>query len=981
MGKHSTFNIEHSTSNGRLTFARNSLDVKCRMLNVQRSRFFLFLAALFFAISLAAPAQDARRFYLSGHDKDDAVPWKFFCTTGAQSGVWTNLPVPSNWELHGFGTINYHRDATNPPPEQGLYELDFRTPAGWSGHRVFLVFEGVMTDAGVKLNGQAAGPAHQGGYYRFKYDVTKLLKFVGVNHLEVIVDKHSQDASVNKAERTGDYWMYGGIYRPVYLEAVPPQFIERVAVDARADGAFTLDVFTGGITGTDGGMSVEAQIQTLDGKPVGGVFAGHIERSAGLRPGTKGTSQPTGSETGAPERVTLKTQIASPRLWTAETPNLYQVEVRLCHGRQVLHHFTQRFGFRTFEVRDGDGLYLNGRRVVLKGCNRHSFWPDSGRCLSPAIHRLDIETMKDMNMNAVRMSHYPPDAEFLDLCDELGLYVLDELGGWHRHYDTELGARLVGEMVARDVNHPSILFWDNGNEGGFNTNLDAVFPEFDPQHRRVLHPWAPFNGLNTVHYATYDFARLACDGVPVVFKKEITNYVVLTGTSEKFIYMPTEFLHGLYDGGAGAGLEDTWALMMGSPYLGGGFIWAYLDEGVHRADNGQIDVAGNEAPDGIVGPYRQREASFYTIKDIWSPITVLETNLPVPPSGIDGTLTVENHFSFTDASRCKFTWQLRRFVAPGRGSSDDETAGPSGAAESPAIPPGGQGRLHLNLPANWRHTAGADLLAVRACDPDGRELWTWVWPLRRQEIIPPASGIAGRAVMPGGASNGVVELNGSDMTVLIAGGSGALIGVERAGEKYSLANGPRAADNHSTLKRVAWQLRDDGWLQCDYTYTAAGTNAFFGVVFDYPENLVKSKKWFGDGPYRVWKNRLRGVTPGLWENKYNDTITGWSGWIYPEFKGCFANVSWLQLNTQEGPITIVPKNAPYVQVLTPRLPPMDLVRDAYALLPQCGLGLLDAIPPVGSTGQKADTVSPQGRLPVAHGEYSGSVSFYFGKLP
>ena len=157
-----------------------------------------------------------------------------------------------------------------------------------------------------------------------------------------------------------------------------------------------------------------------------------------------------------------------------------------------MHRRQDRFGFRTFEVRPGDGLYLNGRRIVLKGVNRHSFWPDSGRCLNEAVHRGDIALIQDMNMNAVRMSHYPPDEQFLELCDELGLYVLDELAGWQKPYDTDVGRKLVEETVTRDVNHPSILFWDNGNEGGWNTALDGEFARWDPQGRPVLHPWATF---------------------------------------------------------------------------------------------------------------------------------------------------------------------------------------------------------------------------------------------------------------------------------------------------------------------------------------------------------------------------------------------------------------------------------------------------------------------------------------------------------
>src|SRR5512137_2804031 len=182
--------------------------------------------------------QETQRQFLSGYGKDDAVPWRFLCTTGALSGFWTNLPVPSNWELHGFGHLSYKKDSTNAWTERGLYERDFTVPADWSGRRVFLVFEGAMTDTSARLNGQSVGPTHQGAFYRFQYEVTPLLRFGATNKLEVTVAKHSANESVNRAERLADYWVFGGIFRPVYLEALPPEFIERVAIDARHDGGF-----------------------------------------------------------------------------------------------------------------------------------------------------------------------------------------------------------------------------------------------------------------------------------------------------------------------------------------------------------------------------------------------------------------------------------------------------------------------------------------------------------------------------------------------------------------------------------------------------------------------------------------------------------------------------------------------------------------------------------------------------------------------
>ena len=193
--------------------------------------------------------------------------------------------------------------------------------------------------------------------------------------------------------------------------------------------------------------------------------------------------------------------------------------------------------------------------------------------------------------------------------------------------------------------------------------------------------------------------------------------------------------------------------------------------------------------------------------------------------------------------------------------------------------------------------------------------------------------------------------------------------------------GPRLATTNAAFSKLVWQIRQDGWLQCDFAYTATGTQDVFGVVFDYPENLVKKKRWLGDGPFRVWKNRLRGVTFGVWENEYNNTITGYRGWKYPEFKGCFANVRWLQLETMEGLITVVPENIPYVQVLTPEQPPDNLIGKTKVNLPQCGLGFLHAIPPIGTKFKPAAASGPQSQPNVGQGEYSGRVSFYFGKLP
>jgi beta-galactosidase/beta-glucuronidase len=304
--------------------------------------------------------------------------------------------------------------------------------------------------------------------------------------------------------------------------------------------------------------------------------------------------------------------------------------------------------------------------VIMKGSNRHSFWPESGRTLSHDIHVMDVRLMKEMNMNAVRMSHYPPDADFLDVCDSLGLYVLDELTGWQARYDSEVGHKLVKELVIRDVNHPSVVFWDNGNEGGWNTELDNDYALYDPQKRTVIHPWEKFNGTDTRHYQDY----------------KAIEKTVATGQE---VYFPTEFMHGLYDGGAGAALDDFWSLMMKHPHAAGGFIWAFIDEAVIRTDKGGVyDSDGNHGADGIVGPHREKEASFYTIKEIWSPVYI-------DPKPIDanfkGEIAVENRYAFSNLNQCTFKWKLVKFPTA-KGKSTTAIVTGTGTAGSPGLKPG-----------------------------------------------------------------------------------------------------------------------------------------------------------------------------------------------------------------------------------------------------------------------------------------------------
>jgi hypothetical protein len=913
-------------------------------------RIFLLSTVIFSFLS--AYSQKTETVYLSGTDKDHTVQWDFFCTSGRNSGIWSKIAVPSNWELQGYGAYHYGKtDMT--ANEKGLYKYNFTVPVKWEKKKVFIVFEGSMTDTDVKINGRSAGPIHQGAFYRFKYDISELLNFKGNNTLEVTVSKESANESVNRAERISDFWVFGGIFRPVYLEAVPVQFIDRLAIDARADGSFNMDVFTAG-AGKAG--KLVAQVQTPDGKPFGTPISMSVDASG---------------------KTTIKGSFSNPSTWNPEFPNMYQVVVSINAGKKPVHQLTQKFGFRTVELKESDGIYVNGKKIMFKGVCRHTFWPSSGRTSSKQLAIDDVTLMKEMNMNAVRMSHYPPDQFFLDVCDSMGMFVLDELTGWQKFYDTPTAKRLVKEMVERDVNHPSIVLWDNGNEGGFNKDVRGDYALYDPQKRTVIEPWSIINGTNTKHYPGYKYVENALN-------------------NGKEIFFPTEFLHGLFDGGHGAGLEDEWNLMLSKPLSAGAFFWVFADEGVERKDkNDSIDTDGNRAPDGILGPYHEKEGSFYTIREIWSPVQFKPVSMS---ADFKGKFEIKNYYLYTNLSSCKYSWDLVKYD---KSFPSFQEIKKSGTISSPDVAPGESGQLTADLPTDWK---SYDVLYLTAVDQYGKLINTWSW-----NITGPADFIS-RNILPG--NDKVTAVEHDTLLVLSSGGkevtfskkSGLITGIKSNDKILSFSNGPRFTgftapfismknysngDNYVIEElfgngcHVNWTMMPGGWIKLDYDYTLTGTFDYAGITFSYPENLVKGAKLMANGPYHVWKNRLKGPEFGIFDKKYNNTITGES-WDYPEFKGYYSNLYAVELQTSEVPLTVVSATKDlFLHLFTPgeaKYSKVGVRGELNPPFPAGNISFLHAISPIGTKFTKADAEGPQSQKNVFNSEtLKGTLYFRFGE--
>lgn len=904
----------------------------------------------------SAAAQQTELLYLSGMGADDTRTWDFRCSDGMNSGKWGKIAVPSCWELQGYGTYTYGRyyltPGKKPGSEIGEYRTSFKLPGDWKGKRVYIVFEGAMTDTDVKINGCSAGAVHQGGFCQFEYEVTDIVSIGKKNKLEVTVSKESANASVNSAERKADWWLFGGIYRPVYLKAVPDTHIKRVALHPRMDGSLSAELHVEGIKS---GNKLRMELAEAPSLMNGGQMP-------------EADKQIRRMDLAAADVQTVRTQWDDIKPWNPEHPYLYNLTFTLLSKTgEALHTMTERIGFRTVDFRRHDGLYLNDTRIIAKGTNRHSFAPESGRTTSKALSIQDALLIKEMNMNAVR-SHYPPDNHFLDVCDSLGLLYIDELPGWQTCYDDTTARKQLKEMIARDVNHPCIYLWSNGNEGGWNARVDSLFADYDPQKRHVIHPWADYDGLDTNHYPAY----------------QTGPYRLGNGHN---VFMPTEFLHGLYDRGHGAGLDDFWESYTRNPLFAGGYLWCYVDEAVKRTDKGgMLDSDGRNGPDGIVGAHREKEGSFFTVREVWSPIKI--EGLHVTPS-FDGKVMVENAFLYTNLKDCRMKYSIYKAPSPLR--EKENLAAMlvyEGEVALPSIDPGEKAKASFRLPEGF---FDCDVLQLSAIDHLGNVVCQWSAPIKRAEDY-----LAGQLPQqPEGKSadidmqNGCTKLSAAGVEATFDNQTGLLLRVISNGRETAFNNGPRpvgmkaefigchgrkdgddalfVAQYRGGIDSIAWRMTPAGILTMRAVllnsehgkrfkgkFVDDGGAKNLGITFSYPEEQACGISWLGRGPYRVWKNRVKGTQFNIHRKSYNNTITGEYGegagpLIYPEFKGYHADLYWAEIESDKSPVTIYSgTDGLYLHLFTPR-EPLNIGKDnTMEVFPDGDISFLLEIPAMRS---------------------------------
>jgi len=551
-------------------------------------------------------------------DRPDDVPAGFE-RNDYDISRWNDIQVPSNWEIQGYGWPIYvnqpyeFTDQPQPPllPKDynptGLYKTTFQMPSQWHDRQVFLVFGSVKSSMTLYINGEFAGYSED-GKLPAEFNITPYLSKDGINSIALKVIRWSTGSYLE----CQDFWRISGIQRDVFLYSTPKthirDFFARTGLtNDYTDGTLRLEVSIARDT-TDSceGCRITAKIRD-DGKSI-------FDRSVGI---------PIHSDT-----IVISHVFDQIKPWTAETPNLYDLTLTLTGPRgQILETIAQKIGFRTSEIKNGQFLF-NGQAILLKGVNRHEHDPVSGHVINRRSMLRDIELMKQNNINAVRTSHYPNDPLWYQLCDQYGLYVIDEanieshgMGYGERSLAKNpvwMDAHLqrVSRMIERDKNHACVIMWSLGNEAGDGINFDACYDWVKQRDlSRPVHYERALGGRNTDVY---------CPMYPSV--KYLEKWA--SKRQEKPLIM-CEYAHSM--GNSTGNLADYWETIKAHDQLQGGFIWDWVDQGLlKKSPSGKTFYAygGDYGPptlpsdsnfliNGLVFPDRTPQPALEEVKKVY----------------------------------------------------------------------------------------------------------------------------------------------------------------------------------------------------------------------------------------------------------------------------------------------------------------------------------------------------------------------------
>ena len=517
----------------------------------------------------------------------ELAPSEFFAKDF--SGLsWNDIPVPSNWQMQGYGHQMYRNvpmefNPYDPPhvPDDinptGLYRKKFQIPAGWDGRKIFLHFDGIQSAAFIWLNGKYVG-YHEDGMTPAEFDITD--KVVEGENLVAAMVLRWCDGSYLEDQ---DMYRFSGIYRNVYIYSKPEINLKDLFIKTDLDEKYT-----------DADLILDLKLKNYSGKPAKVKIRYTLYNSNDKQILYNSSDY---FEVSGEVQSSVKQKVRAPEKWSDEKPYLYNLVLELLdEDGNVLEINSQRVGFRELEVKNGIAM-LNGVPVYFRGTNRHESSPVGGKTLTRELMIKDIKLMKEFNFNSVRMSHYPNNPEWYDLCDEYGILLQDEINA-ECHYTEDsfpkrkeyLNAfmdRFI-RMVQRDKNHPSVVMWSTGNECGLDTPhymMADYIKKFDPT-RFLMHQangtngTAPYSDIAGPRYPTPSFLR---------------HY----GLNSKIPVVMGEYAHAM--GNSLGNFDEFWETIYEIPKLQGGFVWDWVDQGLNVKARFVKDYSGNDIQCGVMG--------------------------------------------------------------------------------------------------------------------------------------------------------------------------------------------------------------------------------------------------------------------------------------------------------------------------------------------------------------------------------------------
>ncbi len=578
---------------------------------------------------------------------------------------WDDIEVPSNWQMKGYGKPIYtnvrYPFAKNPPfvmgetPDNftnnelpnpvGSYRKEFVLPAEWDGKEIFIHFAGVKSAFYIWVNGEKVGYS-QGSMTPAEFDITQYVT-PGKNMVAVEVYRWSDGSYLEDQ----DFWRLSGIYRDVYLYATPKIHLWDFSLKTTFNEDYSA-----------ANLNVDLDLRNFgsSGTAVCDIYLAEFGKK--IESGDLILSVPAVLPSDAKDlRASDSYEVANPRLWSAEIPNLYQVILVLKdENNTITEVLSTPFGFREIKIADQQ-LWVNGKSVLLKGVNRHEHDPYTGRHVSLESMWRDIELFKQFNVNTVRTCHYPDHPDFYKLCDIHGIYVIDEanieshgmgyeaasLGhavSWEKaHVDR------VVSMVERDKNHPSIIIWSLGNEAGPGVNFEACTAAIKERDQE-----------RPVHYERYnEIADIESTMYPKV------EWMDKTGAKDNpKPFIMCEYAHAM--GNSVGNLQEYWDVIEKHPRLIGGCIWDWVDQGLAKpipgneneyffaygGDYGDRPTDWNFCINGLTTPDRQVTAKMEEMKKVYQYVGFKADDL------LPGKVEIKNKYQFFNLNKFKLSWEL-----------------------------------------------------------------------------------------------------------------------------------------------------------------------------------------------------------------------------------------------------------------------------------------------------------------------------------